>query len=204
MKRAEKKTATRDALIAAALGMIARDGYEETTVAQIAREAGVAKGTFFNYFQTKEDVLIQVVQGQLLWIQEQLSALKCSSAPLSPAVSQIMVQMVTRLPYTAPLIRAMFRASLTSPEHASGYVAPSVAMVQALIPVMALGQERREFRRDLAAGRLAYLAVQTYFGVLWGWCMGPGDESLGPAMAVSFNAFFQGVCSATPPESPDT
>ncbi|HYF95896.1 MAG TPA: TetR/AcrR family transcriptional regulator [Symbiobacteriaceae bacterium] len=195
MKRAELKTATRSALMDAALALIARQGYEETTVAQIAREAGVAKGTFFNYFQTKEDVLIQVVKDQLLWVVGQFGALAGTSGSLACGVREIMVQMVTRLPYTSPLIRAMFRASLSSHESVSGYVGPSVAMVHALVPVMAEGQSRGEFRSDLSAERLAFLTAQTYFGVLWAWCMGPGDDSLGALMAQSFDAFFQGACS---------
>lgn len=40
-----------------ALRLFTRQGYEETTVAQIAREAGVSQRTLFRYFGTKEDLV---------------------------------------------------------------------------------------------------------------------------------------------------
>ncbi|MGG3938489.1 TetR/AcrR family transcriptional regulator [Anoxybacillus kestanbolensis] len=43
-----------------ALHLFQKQGYEQTTILQITNEAGIAKGTFFNYFRTKEEVLQSV------------------------------------------------------------------------------------------------------------------------------------------------
>src|SRR3954453_6793088 len=40
-----------------ALRLFTQQGYEETTIAQIAREAGVSQRTLFRYFGTKEDLV---------------------------------------------------------------------------------------------------------------------------------------------------
>ncbi len=47
----------RERLIAAALELFQRDGYELTTAAQIATAAGVTERTFFRYFPDKREVL---------------------------------------------------------------------------------------------------------------------------------------------------
>lgn len=56
-RRERKKRQTRQLLATTATKLFAEQGYEQTTVAQIAAAADVATKTFFNYFPTKEDVL---------------------------------------------------------------------------------------------------------------------------------------------------
>jgi TetR/AcrR family fatty acid metabolism transcriptional regulator len=40
--------------------VFARQGFHQSTVAQIAREAGVADGTIYLYFKNKDDILVQI------------------------------------------------------------------------------------------------------------------------------------------------
>jgi len=53
----KKRARTRQQLLDAALRVIARQGAGATAIQQIAAEAGMANGTFYNYFPTKEAVL---------------------------------------------------------------------------------------------------------------------------------------------------
>src|SRR5579862_194298 len=50
----------REAIIQAARALFAKQGYEETTIAEIARAAGVGVGTVYLYFQHKRQILIEV------------------------------------------------------------------------------------------------------------------------------------------------
>ncbi len=45
-------------IIQAALELFTQKGFEKTSVESITRKAGVAKGTFYNFFEKKEDVLL--------------------------------------------------------------------------------------------------------------------------------------------------
>jgi AcrR family transcriptional regulator len=56
--REQKKSATRQRLVAVAVRAFSVDGYAETTVDDIAGAAGVSPRTFFHYFPTKQDVLL--------------------------------------------------------------------------------------------------------------------------------------------------
>jgi AcrR family transcriptional regulator len=54
-----RRVRTRAAIQAAGLELIARQGFESTTCEQIAAAAGISPATFFRYFPTKEDVVLQ-------------------------------------------------------------------------------------------------------------------------------------------------
>jgi len=54
---AETKAATRQRIIDAARQLFAANGFEASTTRDIADAAGIASGTLFNYFATKEDLL---------------------------------------------------------------------------------------------------------------------------------------------------
>ncbi len=56
--RERKKQKTRESIQRTALRLFEKQGYEETTVEQIAAAAEISPSTFFNYFPTKEDVVL--------------------------------------------------------------------------------------------------------------------------------------------------
>jgi TetR/AcrR family fatty acid metabolism transcriptional regulator len=46
-------------ILEAAVKVFARQGFHQSTVAQVAKEAGVADGTIYLYFKNKDDILVQ-------------------------------------------------------------------------------------------------------------------------------------------------
>jgi AcrR family transcriptional regulator len=81
-KRQENKKATQEKILRVALELFSTRGFYETTTRQISRKAGVAEGTLFNYFRSKEDLALyffeQEVQGIIDWFQGE-KALKDAS-----------------------------------------------------------------------------------------------------------------------------
>jgi TetR/AcrR family fatty acid metabolism transcriptional regulator len=86
----------RQAILAAAGELFASQGYDETTIAEIARAAGVAVGTVYLYFQSKHDILIDICL-----------ALNAEVAKViqSPAILALPLQQVPRA-----VIEAAFRS----------------------------------------------------------------------------------------------
>lgn len=54
--RAEKADQIRRSLLAAAATVVGREGYEDASISKITALAGVASGTFYNYFESRQDL----------------------------------------------------------------------------------------------------------------------------------------------------
>jgi len=57
-RREKSKAQTRKKIVSSALALFNAKGYDATTTKQIARKAGIAEGTVFNYFETKDDIAL--------------------------------------------------------------------------------------------------------------------------------------------------
>lgn len=55
------RTESTNKILEAAFKLMARNGYESTSISQIASEAGVSKGLMYNYFDSKEDLLKSLI-----------------------------------------------------------------------------------------------------------------------------------------------
>ena len=81
-----KRAKNRDALIDAARGLFARQGFEATTIAAIAEAADLGFGTFYRYFPDKDAILEAVLDAGRLEIQEVLTHPDNEAAPAGEAL----------------------------------------------------------------------------------------------------------------------
>ncbi|HEV8542127.1 MAG TPA: TetR/AcrR family transcriptional regulator [Verrucomicrobiae bacterium] len=63
--RQKKKDQTRARILRVALDLFSSRGFYRTTTRQISRKAGIAEGTLFNYFATKEDLALYFFEQEL-------------------------------------------------------------------------------------------------------------------------------------------
>ncbi len=79
--RERKKRRTRRALTDAALRLFAENGYDNTTVADIAAAAEVSARTFFSYFPSKEDILLADADERIELIRDVIDRLPAGTPP---------------------------------------------------------------------------------------------------------------------------
>jgi AcrR family transcriptional regulator len=83
-----RKARTRAALLAAARALFAARGVESTTIAEIAEQADVAVGSFYNYFATKDELLAALLESALT---EQRQALEARQAQVEDPAEMIAI-----------------------------------------------------------------------------------------------------------------
>jgi AcrR family transcriptional regulator len=79
--RAEQKAQTKKAIVDAALSCFSQQGLRETTIGAIASAAGVAHGTFYVHFASKDALLDELLQGFNSGLVQQLAPLWLDQRP---------------------------------------------------------------------------------------------------------------------------
>jgi AcrR family transcriptional regulator len=64
-RRAQNKAAIRKRIVTSALSLFQTKGFDATTTKAIARKAGIAEGTVFNYFKSKEDIALHFFEQEV-------------------------------------------------------------------------------------------------------------------------------------------
>lgn len=73
-KREQNKARNRKAILNAAIRLFTKYGYERTSIEQLAKEAGIGKGTVYTYFKTKSDILKAFCEEELEFVHSELAA----------------------------------------------------------------------------------------------------------------------------------
>ncbi len=74
-----KNKAGKDKILDAALELFSNQGFHRTSVDQIAKAAGVSKGLTYNYFNSKEDLLLAIVERATACMMDVASHMQTSS-----------------------------------------------------------------------------------------------------------------------------
>jgi AcrR family transcriptional regulator len=80
--REEKKRRTRKAILQAAVQLFGDKGYERTSIDELARAAGVGKGTIYSYFQTKSEIFLAFCEDELDHVYAEVAEKTMVDAPL--------------------------------------------------------------------------------------------------------------------------
>ena len=191
-RRQRRSADIRERLFRAALKLFSEKGFAETTVEDITNAADVGKGTFFNYFPSKDHILIAFSEMQISKLQAAVDSMREHNQPIPDFLAELTVRM-TEEPARAPdVVRAILQAYLSTSTVRSAMRENQARGHGLLTQVVQLGQERGDFRRDLPAGELAQVFRQTVFGTLLMWSLF-GDASLPERIHTALNVLWKGL-----------
>jgi AcrR family transcriptional regulator len=191
-RRERRRAEVRERLYSAALGLFAERGFLETTVEDITEAADVGKGTFFNYFPTKEHILAAYGSERLAPIEQAWETARAGERPAMEVLGELMIDLAGQSTKSPELLRSIYAA------HAS--CAPVRAELQArmdhgwelLSRIIATGQQRGEIRKDLPARELGKIIQRVFMGITLSWSMNP-DISLRKTAEMAWELILPGL-----------
>ena len=176
-RRERHRTETRDRLYRAALALFAERGFLETTVEDITEAADVGKGTFFNYFPTKEHILAEFGGQRTAAVERALQQARITKGPVLDVFRELVGDAVGQADKSPALLRAIFAAHASCTSVREELVKRSHVGRRMLAQIFLLAQERGEIRRDIPAVDLARMIQRIFMGVTMSWAIKP-DSTL--------------------------
>jgi TetR/AcrR family fatty acid metabolism transcriptional regulator len=152
----------RERILAAAERIFARHGFFAARVSEIAKEAGVADGTIYLYFKSKDDLLISWFEQRMTRVNDALRAAIAEQSPSAQLRTLIRtyLQLVSDEPIAAEVLTIELRQSS---KFMKEYENPQFAdFLRLLGGVIAEGQARGELDDAVPS----HLAARMIFGIL--------------------------------------
>ena len=197
-RRERKKRATRHSLLEAALRLFSQRGYDATTVKDITNAADVAKGTFFNYFDTKEAVLPAIAAWRMEQLEEAITRER--GAPQSPTSR---IKLALRLVAEDPLCEKELAHQLFAAMTHRREIGPGHAFRDLLARQVRRAQAVGEIRQDLDPVYLAAVIRALFFQRLAMWYHGHRPAPLSELIDGSVDLLIEGAAgSGWNPRSP--
>jgi TetR/AcrR family fatty acid metabolism transcriptional regulator len=162
----------RNVILDAALRTFGRRGYPDTKVAEIASEAGVAEGTLYNYFQSKEELLLALFDekwgGIIDEIKKKISRLDDPNDKLK-AVFSLVVRMFKKNRHLAELFMVdVKQSSIFLTNYTINRIVEFLNIIEEILEE---GKRKGIYRKDLDARVAKMVIFGAAQGILLSWVL---------------------------------
>jgi AcrR family transcriptional regulator len=187
----ETRAARRDQIIVAALACFARAGYHATTMADVAVQAEVSKGTPYLYFESKEALFIALHEqwdcGMSERVEATVAALpearRHSPRRVLHAVAAAVAEHVLAEAQTCRVLMEARALAAHEPALAAAVLAADTRTHEQLEGLIAAGIEAGEWPVDTDPALAARLFTAGLYGLMAQWHLAPGSFSWAAAAA---------------------
>lgn len=193
--REKNKITKRKCILEAAIRLFTEKGYDQTSIEELAREAGIGKGTVYSYFQTKKDIVRAFCEDELEFIREELAG---NTNPDTSLKDQLMI-----------LFMAEFKHLSRNKEFGRLYLQENVfpcephsdkdfemqnRYFELLFPIYRRAQDQGELRQDLEVLHIAGHFYALYLLLVSCWFNGmiPTEETR-EAMSTMLDQTLEGL-----------
>ena len=175
-----RKDARPNEILGAALVCFTERGFANTRLDDIARRAGVTKGTLYLYFRNKEELFEAVVRQSLVPFIERLEAIVAeANEPASILLKRVIAIWPEVMSSPASAIpKLVIAESGNFPDLARFYLNEVVRRSLAVIrEVVRIGIDRGEFRELHIDGAVMCVIAPVIFSMLWRHSLGLYDDA---------------------------
>lgn len=185
--RAQQRLETRERLYEAAMAEFGRSGVAGAQIEDIIKAAGVARGTFYNHFATKDDVLLEYLDRLQRSAAERMATLaEVAPRPFFRAAVDVLVEIV------AHEDAAILRETLSVVSRHADEIGTGTPLFAGLTEFFEAAQGRGDIRSDLTPSELSVAFLPGVFGLLL-LRLGAPEQDLRTTLHRAVDVFVRGI-----------
>jgi AcrR family transcriptional regulator len=175
-KRQEQALETKERIYSAAIDLMDRDGFENITIADISKKAGVSVGAFYHYFTSKNDILAEIFHKADEYFSTQvITGLEKESIP-EKIVEYFDHYAKFNLSSGVEMTQQLFNPKIKF------FIKKDRPMLIFLEDLIQEGQERKEIRADEDPEELSRFLFVMARGIVFEWSLYDGSYDLEATM----------------------
>ncbi len=170
-RRERHRAETRERIVRHALHLFSERGVSATTIEDITEAADIGKGTFFNYFPSKEHILAYICQLQMGKIREFVAQAIQSTEPLESVMYRLALTVTEDFARSPVLVQSVLVPTFSSESMRQKMADDFREDRLMLAELMAARQKKGEIRNDFSPIELARHFQQALFGTTVVWSL---------------------------------
>ena len=194
-RRQRRAAETRLRLFRCALQLFSERGFPNVTVENITEAADVGKGTFFNYFESKDHVLGVMAEIQLGKVREALALSESGKLTIHEVVRHLFLRVAEEPGRSPELARTLITSFLASQAVRSEIERNLSEGRKIIARLVLIGQERGEIDSRLKKEKVALQLQQAVMGTLLLWSL-QGKPALATRLEESFQHFWRAIAAS--------
>ncbi|WP_338652742.1 TetR/AcrR family transcriptional regulator [Lysinibacillus sp. Y5S-8] len=183
--RQKKALETREKLLKTSLDLFNKYGFEHVSVEQITKACNVSKGTFYTYFPSKYDVILE----KFMELDQFYSTVEKNIDPSLSASEKILFVYQQQMNYLTKvvgkdLLRTVYTAAMTNQVEQDHYlINPQRKIFQIMNTYIEEGIRQGEFRQDVSAPNIQAIIRRCMRANVYDWLIHSEDFDLASEMA---------------------
>lgn len=194
MGKETKGVRTKRQLYQCAMKLFRERGFDRVSVDEIVREAGMAKGTFYIYFNTKSDIILEMLRQYDTYYDQIMAGL-----PDDLSIDEQMEEIVkgacrfTEEVIGLDLIRVLYVKQLTEGQEHPGLLNEDRALFRILSELLTAGQRAGIYDPALDVPDTTRLILHGIRASFFEWCSGRGQFDLTQECLYFLHTFCRGI-----------
>lgn len=202
--RALNAIETKNKLLQSALKLFTKHGFDKVTVEDITNHAGVSKGTFYNHFNTKEQVLVEQFDSIDAFYGKTLGGVDPTMSASARAL--LFIDAMCRFcgeVWGLSFLKIVYMNQISIGERPSMLLKKERFFYKILEQIVQQGRDDGEFRTDMPFEDQVYLFASTARSLLYEWCLHDGGFDLREGGRKFFERVLPLISSPTASAGPD-